>query len=606
MKYPFKFLDAYDHNDKDIFFGRDEEIEALYKMVFQTNLMLVYGASGTGKTSLIRCGLANKFKPSQWLDLYIRRGENINESLLETIQQRTPQAVTTTTDDEDDWFEDLIKDNDTPTGEARANTQLFESQNEVAQALNDLYLATFTPIYLIFDQFEEVFTLGEKAEQEAIIQTIEELVQLQLPVKIIIAIREEYLAKLYDLEQAIPQLRNKRLRIEPMNIPRVESIILNATNHELTAEKPNKNANITLQKREEKAIAAAIVNKIRENDVDIQLPYLQVFMDRLYEEATGEPIQRTKTTTLTLNLVNSLGKIGDILVDFINRQSQVIRKTLNQKYRNLPDDIIWNILSPFATGDGTKKPIQQHNFELIETSLKNNQFSTSNFQIFIRDAITELERSRILRFRRESQTYEVYHDTLAKQIAEKRSEDEKAYLKAKRIVTDGFATYKVTNTLLNKEQLAFVKPYEERIKSEDVNGKKYIEDSEKRIKRQQFMNIAVVVVLFIIGGLYLADTQRRNTELKMANLVIRDQQKETQAALAKFKQEEKDRRTKNLQELLSKANIIVKDRTIDNCPPQSMLDSINVIFNAYESNQKRFKTTYEETMKTLRETECID
>ena len=64
MNSPFKFLDAYDSQDKEIFFGREEEIEQLYKLIFQTNLMLVYGQSGTGKTSLIQCGLANRFKPT--------------------------------------------------------------------------------------------------------------------------------------------------------------------------------------------------------------------------------------------------------------------------------------------------------------------------------------------------------------------------------------------------------------------------------------------------------------------------------------------------------------------------------------------------------------
>ena len=62
-KYPFKFLDAYSQADHDFFFGREEEVAALYEMVFQTDILLVYGASGTGKTSLIQCGLANKFQP---------------------------------------------------------------------------------------------------------------------------------------------------------------------------------------------------------------------------------------------------------------------------------------------------------------------------------------------------------------------------------------------------------------------------------------------------------------------------------------------------------------------------------------------------------------
>jgi energy-coupling factor transporter ATP-binding protein EcfA2 len=84
-RYPFKFLDAYTRDDRDIFFGREEEVETLYQMVFQTDLLLVYGASGTGKTSLIMCGLAGRFKPYEWLALFVRRGNNINESLQKAL-----------------------------------------------------------------------------------------------------------------------------------------------------------------------------------------------------------------------------------------------------------------------------------------------------------------------------------------------------------------------------------------------------------------------------------------------------------------------------------------------------------------------------------------
>ena len=50
IKSPFKFLDAYTKEDKDIFFGREAETDELYDRVFETNLVLLYGASGTGKT----------------------------------------------------------------------------------------------------------------------------------------------------------------------------------------------------------------------------------------------------------------------------------------------------------------------------------------------------------------------------------------------------------------------------------------------------------------------------------------------------------------------------------------------------------------------------
>ena len=85
MKSPFKFLDSYTKDDRDIFFGRDREIEELYQKVFDSKLLLVYGVSGTGKSSLIHCGLANKFNEADWLPLIVRRGRNIVESTAAVI-----------------------------------------------------------------------------------------------------------------------------------------------------------------------------------------------------------------------------------------------------------------------------------------------------------------------------------------------------------------------------------------------------------------------------------------------------------------------------------------------------------------------------------------
>ena len=88
MQSPFKFLDSFTKEDKDIFFGREQETEELYHKIFESKILLVYGVSGTGKSSLIQCGLGNKFNESDWLPISIRRGSNINESLFKAINNR--------------------------------------------------------------------------------------------------------------------------------------------------------------------------------------------------------------------------------------------------------------------------------------------------------------------------------------------------------------------------------------------------------------------------------------------------------------------------------------------------------------------------------------
>src|SRR5512137_893764 len=126
MKSPFKFLDSYTKDDRTIFFGRDREIEELYQRVFDSKLLLVYGVSGTGKSSLIHCGLANKFLETDWLPLVIRRGGNIIESMAAVIK-----AASTTTQ----------------------KTEV-STPAQFKKAVRSLYLDHYKPVFFIFDQFE--------------------------------------------------------------------------------------------------------------------------------------------------------------------------------------------------------------------------------------------------------------------------------------------------------------------------------------------------------------------------------------------------------------------------------------------------------------------
>lgn len=514
-KYPFKFLDAYEKEDKQIFFGRDEEIAALYQLVFQTNLLLVYGPSGTGKTSLIRCGLANRFKSSQWLDLYIRRGSDINESFLETVSKKIPKTQSARLVPQEagtNWFTSMMEADQNSSAFSRENKSKAIA-NPVAQALEELYQATFTPIYLIFDQFEELYTLGNLQEQQKLNQTITELLQLSLPIRIIIVMREEYLARLYHLEKTVPQLLSNKLRVEPMDRSQVEKVILSATVR-------NPQSNVKLKSGQEAVIVKAIVEKIREGDVQVKLPYLQVFMDRLYEKATGAAVDRQQEVIFDLDLVQKMGDISDVLKEFINQQSKSLRQKLKEKYTGLPTDIVWQILSPFATIDGTKVPIREIDFPAIEQSL--NLPESEQYTGLIKEAVVELETSRILRYRKEEQTYEVAHDTLAQQIAEKRSEEEKTYLKARRMVTEAFVSYPDTKTLLSKEQLSFIRPYEKRLKREiQANDQTFINDSKNSQwwKKIRLRGSLAVVLIVAIGVIIFVNRKRQEAVLARENAV---------------------------------------------------------------------------------------
>jgi len=193
QKSPFKFLDSYAKEDRDIFFGRDKEIEELHSRVFESKILLIYGTSGTGKSSLINCGLANKFNDSDWLPVTIRRGSDINQSLIDALSR---YAITKA-----------------PFEKKDKNTN---KRISLTRALQSIYLDHFKPVFLIFDQFEELFIFGSKEEKDELINSVKKVLDSEIQCRFIFSLREEYLAGITEFERVIPTFLSNRIRIEKM------------------------------------------------------------------------------------------------------------------------------------------------------------------------------------------------------------------------------------------------------------------------------------------------------------------------------------------------------------------------------------------------------
>ena len=235
---PFKFLESYDKSDKDRFFGRNKETAQLYNAVHASNLILLYGASGTGKTSLVNCGLANQFHDTDWLPIFIRRGNNVNQSMIRELSKFT----------------------ETP----------LQADTSLRHAIRDLYQETYRPAYLIFDQFEELYIMGDKEEQDTFHKTISELLQASLQCKILIIIREEYIAYLSEFEKIVPPLFDNRLRIEKMNDRNLSKVIMGTCKY----------GNIKVH--EPRKTVAMMLENLRSPREGIDLTNLQVYLDRLW------------------------------------------------------------------------------------------------------------------------------------------------------------------------------------------------------------------------------------------------------------------------------------------------------------------------------------
>ncbi|WP_181154225.1 nSTAND1 domain-containing NTPase [Nostoc sp. 'Peltigera membranacea cyanobiont' N6] len=143
---PYRGLSSYDEKDSNLFFGREEQIQKLYQKLVDNKqqLTLVLGASGTGKSSLVKAGLIPKLRKDDktWRILPpFRPGESPLKSLnnvLESVKQPLIQAGISSR---------LF----TPAEESLGN---WFKNNPQAKLL------------VIIDQFEELITLSKSEEAE--------------------------------------------------------------------------------------------------------------------------------------------------------------------------------------------------------------------------------------------------------------------------------------------------------------------------------------------------------------------------------------------------------------------------------------------------------
>jgi AAA+ ATPase superfamily predicted ATPase len=161
-KSPFKFLDPYNKADKDFFFGREDEVRLLYDFVNKNRIVLVYGQSGTGKTSIIQCGLANEFDTTDWNPFYIRRGDNLNESLAIAI---TNEEIACNEEEVQNLATVLFSESTDIKNTQKKDTITYTPDEKIfiaglicnLQKITERYMR---PVYLIFDQFEELLILA--------------------------------------------------------------------------------------------------------------------------------------------------------------------------------------------------------------------------------------------------------------------------------------------------------------------------------------------------------------------------------------------------------------------------------------------------------------
>ena len=269
----------------------------------------------------------------------------------------------------------------------------------------------------------------------------------------------------------------------------------------------------------------------------VELTHLQVFLDRLYQEAASNT---NNGIVFTKEQIDRVGSIEDILGDFLGRQTNLLQTELEKEFPGITSSAVQKVLNRFVTLEGTKRPGSKESVQV--SSLNNRQIG------FI---IDQLERNRLLRF--DNDVFELSHDILAKHIAEQRSAAEVALLQIRKIVRDRQQAHEATKTLLNNNEVhliqSFRKPLEEEkyLSSEEWS---FVEKSIQANRRRRFLFIGTVIT--IVAALSsLALYSYRQSQVAMENAALADQR------LSEIKLAQEQQKTANYEKYLNEGKALM-------------------------------------------------
>ncbi|MEZ4883845.1 MAG: SUMF1/EgtB/PvdO family nonheme iron enzyme [Chitinophagales bacterium] len=461
---PFKFLDAYQKADKDIFFGREKETNDLYDALSGVKHLLVYGPSGAGKTSLIECGLRNQFSDADWFALSIRRGDNINASVFARINEVLEEKIafnpqTRLPEDTEVSFGGLVE-------------QLFDER--------------FQPVYLLFDQFEELLILGSDAEKKEFFTRLNELIRYKVPCRILLIMREEFIGHLSEFEALCPSIFKHRFRLEKMRKEKVRGVIYEM----LEAEEYEDFYAV----QDSAALANAILDKLPDQKKEIELTHVQVFLSELWDRAKQQQTPADKLPLLQPDLVTEEDDLEGVLNSFLKKQLQALNASAYGENTAL------EILAAMISERHTKLQISQ---EAIENDLQSKKVAIPPK---LSNLLQDLEKRRLIRSQKagEQTQYEISHDLLALAVGQNLTEEMQMRQKAGEV----YAVYAERQGYFSQDELDFIRPYQAyKDYPSALEGK--IRESEVFLKKEQERELQAARnqsrrLRFLLGAAFLA------------------------------------------------------------------------------------------------------
>lgn len=270
---PYKGLRYFDCNAEDpkYFYGRTALTDQLLDRVRQGNFLAIVGASGSGKSSVLRAGLLHQLKQGrrlsgsdQWQMRVLLPGEHPLQALAQAFVAEGLSAI--------DRAEQLGR----AEGLLKAGADGLRRLVQVSEA---------SKLVLVVDQFEEVFTLcQDSAERQAFFECLLGALDSTPQLCVILAMRADFFGKCLEQEYSglAAQMQQNLVSVIPMTAAELEAAIT----------KPAEQVNLTV----EPELVRQMIHDVE--DAPGSLPLLQYTLMELWKQRSDNQLELNPYTRL--------------------------------------------------------------------------------------------------------------------------------------------------------------------------------------------------------------------------------------------------------------------------------------------------------------------
>jgi len=460
---PYRHLNWFTRKDAEVFFGRGHQIRELYDRLTAPRtapIMLFYGQSGVGKSSVLDAGLLPRLERDYEVR-YVRRTAG---GLLDALQTAlSPEAA-----------------------DVRIETAWRAKEEHLDK-----------PLIVFLDQVEELYTrpnadLPDELEQllRALTATFSDS-NRRPKGKLVLGFRKEWLAEL-EAHLDDYELPRTKVFLGPLDRRGVIEVVRGPTQSERLRERYG----LTV----EDGLAEVIADDLLEDRDSAIAPTLQILLTKLWTKATEENYEHPQFSQA---LYQDLKRDGILLRDFLNQQIAAFR----ERYPEAVDSgMLLDIVAMHTTALGTAGQCSmeelQHQYAHLGAVLSDLLQQCQDLHLLTVAASTQKESDKTTR---------LAHDTLAPLVRESFDESDKPGQRARRILDNRSVDWAGDHvgTPLDTADLALVLQGQDGTRALNEDEQRLVAASRQQQARRKrrtrawtAVGAAAVLAILVIGVLY--------------------------------------------------------------------------------------------------------